>query len=210
MKADKEQNKPEQEKPKKGNKLERQIIVMLIILGLILVSFLAAYEIFKPKPYFKYYDFTVKAVRFGNSSLVFYLIPIPETNKNALLSNDPRKINVSVDVDGLLSGVKKVWITMPPDLRSDAVAAGHELEVFTSRTGFDTSFGLTNSTTDVVPTITCENATQDTRVFMLDVGNETKVYRKGYCIIVQGNNYKGLMEATDALILDWLFRIAPI
>jgi hypothetical protein len=211
----------EQEKlSKKDEKnLQKQIIVMLLILGLILISILAAYEIFKPKAYFKYNDFTVKRARFGNSSsdMVFYLIPIPGTNENALLTNDPRKINVSINanVSALFNGIHKIWITMPPDLGSEVVAAAHELEVLTSRIGYITNFGLTNySETDEnltreIPIITCENATNSTRVFMLDVGDETKVYANDYCIIIQGENYKELMKATEALILEWLYMIEP-
>jgi len=57
------------------------------------------------------------------------------------------------------------------------------------------------------PVINCANATQNIRVFLIDVGNETKVYEKDNCIIIQGTDEAETIKAADALIFDWLKMI---
>ena len=200
----------EEEKMKKARikKLEKQIIVMFVVLGLVLLSFLAVYQIFKPKPYFKYEGFNIYRAKVPGSSQEFFLIPISGGGEKGrvVIRNDPRKLNVSIEIGDLLGGISKVWITVPPELSSDAVIAGNDLGMFTSRISLDTEFALTNSSTGF-PEITCENATKETRVFLTDIGNETKVYAEGECIIVQGKNYDELLKAADALVMHWLLKL---
>jgi len=200
----------EEEKLRKANikKLEKQIIVMFVVLGLILLSFLAAYEIFKPKPYFKYEGLNVYRAKVPDSSQEFFLIPISGGGEKSqvVIRNDPRKLNVSIEIGNLLDGINKVWITVPPELSSEAIIAGNDLGMFTSRISLDTEFGLTNSSTGF-PEVTCANATKETRVFLTTIGNETKVYGEGECIIVQGKNYDELLKAADALVMHWLLEL---
>ncbi|MEM2956043.1 MAG: hypothetical protein QW041_00485 [Candidatus Pacearchaeota archaeon] len=198
----------EEQKKLKTKKLEKQIIILFVVLGIVFLSFLAIYDIFKPKPYFTFSGFTVYKATIKGSNTVFYLIPISGGGGEGqvMLRNDPRKLNVSIEVNELFSGIKKVWITVNSELSSDAILAANDLGMFTSRIGLNTDFALTNSTTDY-PEITCENATKEIRVFLLDIGNETKVYEQENCIIVQGRNYEELIKAADALIMKWLIRI---
>ena len=206
----KEISTEEEEKLRKAKikKLEKQIIVLLVILGIILLSFLAVYQVLKPKPYFKYEGLTVYRAKVPNSVQEFFLIPISGGGEKSqvLIRNDPRKLNVSIEIGDLLGGISKVWITVPPELSSDAVIAGNDLGMFTSRISLDTEFALTNSSTGF-PEITCANATKETRVFLTTIGNETKVYAEGDCIIVQGRNYDELLKAADALVMHWLLRL---
>jgi hypothetical protein len=55
--------------------------------------------------------------------------------------------------------------------------------------------------------MTCENATKDIRVFLIDVSNETKVYEKDNCIIINGISEEETIKAADALVIQWLLKI---
>jgi hypothetical protein len=203
----------EEEKLKKKNEknLEKQIIVLFVILALLLASFLAAYELFKPKPYFKYEGLTVYMAKMQGVRTLFYVIPIAGNGQKAeiVLRYDPRELNVSVDVNESLGGINHVWITYPPyKSDSDAVIAANDLGSFTTKISLKTDYGMTEEINESNHAqITCENATKQDRVFLIVLGNETRVYEQNNCVIVQGENYEGLVKAADALVLKWLLMI---
>jgi len=194
---------------KKQRKLEKQILVIFVVLVLALASFLAAYNLLKPKPYFKYEGFTVFKAKLAGVNDIFYVIPVSGGGKESqiILRNDPRTLNVSVDVDNLFAGISKVWITSPDYLKQGAEAsiAKNDLGILTYTIGLNTSYALTNSSGEY-PIMSCDNATKSTRVFMFDIGNETRVYEKDNCIIVMGEDGTKLVEAADSLIIKWLIR----
>jgi hypothetical protein len=202
----------DEEKLRKANekKLEKQIIVMFIILALLLVSFLAAYELFKPKAYFKYEGLTVYMAKIQGVKTLFYVIPISGNGEKAeiVLRYDPRELNVSVDVNESLAGISHVWITYPPyESDSNAVIAANDLGGFATKISLKTEYGMTDVNESDYPQITCENATKENRVFLITLGNETRVYERDNCVIVEGENYDGLVKAADALVLKWLLMI---
>jgi len=211
MEEKKKKSKKEIEKEAKENrkKLEKQIITLFIVLAIVFISFIAAYHLLKPKPYFNYEGLKVYKAKIQGVNTLFYLIPISGGGGKAdiVIRNDPRELNVPVGTGDLLSGINMVWITIPPELSSDAVIAGNDLGAFTSKISLNTSYAMTKSDTEFFEQKTCEDSTKETRVFLLDIGNETKVYYEGNCIIVQGTNYDNLIKAADALVMNWLLRL---
>ena len=199
---------PEQ-KRKKERQLEKQIITVFVILALVFAGFLIAYNLFKPKPYFNFEGMTVYNARMEGIKTLFYIIPISGGGQRAdiVLRHDPRTLgNISVSVNESLYGISQVWVTIPPEYSSDAVIAANDIGSFTSKIGLQTNFSLTNSSTGYAE-ITCENATKETRVFLMDLGNETQVFEDKNCIIIRGENYESLVKASDALVFNWLLKL---
>jgi len=208
-KSKKELENEEKERQKARKKLEKQILKLFVVLVIVFISFVVAYELLKPKPYFEYEGLKVVPAKIQGVKTLFYVIPISGGGGKAdiVIRNDPRNLNISVETGTLLDGINKVWITMPPEISSDAVIAGNDLGSFTSKISLNTSFALTKSDTQFFDQKTCDDATKTTRVFMLDIGNETKVYSEGNCIIVHGTDYDNLIKATDALVMKWLLKL---
>ena len=206
-----EKQETEEQKRKRMKNFEKQVIVLFVVLGLVFISFLAVYQFMKPSNSFKYYGMTVYISKVKGSDAVFYVISVSDGKESGeiILRNDPRKLNVSVQADELLSGLTKAWITMPPKAGADVIIAGNDLGIFTTRIGLDTEYALTEETNDtgVSPIISCENATNDVRVFLIETGNETKVYEQGKCIIINGASEEETIKAADALIMRWLLKI---
>jgi len=209
-KSKKEIENEEREKKKRQKHLERQIAILLIVLALAFISFMVAYQLLKPKPYFEYEGLKVYPAKIKGVNTLFYLIPISDGREKAdiVLRNDPRKLDVSVEVNNLLDGINMVWITYPPyEQDSSAVLAGNDLGSFTSKISLNTSYAMTETNSSGYPEITCENATSKVRVFLITLGNETKVYSENNCIIVQGEDYDSLIKAADTLVVKWLLTL---
>jgi hypothetical protein len=212
--ADVQVHSAQEAKAKKDaeKKLEKQIILLFAVLAIVFLSYMLTHGLLtgllSPKPYFEYEGFKVQKCRLTGVNVLFYCIPISGGGATSMvvLRNDPRTLNVSIDVGDKLDGISQVWITMPPELSSDAVIAGHELGAFTARMLFNTSYALTESNTSFYPQMNCNDSTDEIRVFLMDVGNETKVFSKDNCIVVQGDNYEGMTKAADALVLKWLLK----
>jgi len=204
----------ESQKREKAKKLEKQIIILFAVLAIIFIAYFVTSGIirglFLPKPYFEYEGLKVYPAKLTGVTTMFYLIPISGGGQRAdvVLRNDPRKFNISVETGTLLDGINKVWVTTPPNLSSDAILAANEIGSFTTRISLDTSYALTESDTEFYPEMTCENATKETRVFMVNLGNETKVYPEGDCIIIQGENYDSMIKAADALVVNWILKLS--
>jgi len=210
-KTGEKQDESPAEKAKKQKKLEKQIIVLFIVLALAFLSFLAAYEVFKPKPYFDYFGLKIYKAKVPGVDEKFYMIPLKGTEGIAqiMLRNDPRTMNVSVRADNFFSeprAIDEIWITMPPELKSGAVVAGNTLGRSADLMNYNVNYALTESDTNYTVR-TCEDATNRSKVFMLDLGNETKVYEDGNCVLLEGEDYEGLVKAADALVVKWILKL---
>ena len=208
---EKQEQETEEQKKKRTRNFEKQVIVLFIVLGLIFASFLAVSQFMKPSYSFKYYGMTIYMSKIKGTDAIDYIISLAgrEGGKGEiLLRNDPRKLNGSVQTRDMLSGITKAWITMGPKSGADMIIAGNDLGIFTTRIGLDTDYALTEETEGgAYSTITCENATNDIRVFLIETGNETKVYEKDKCIIISGASEEETIKAADALVLHWLLKI---
>ncbi len=198
-----------------SEKLQGQVISVLIVLGLIFASFLIASYLFKPKSDFKYQDVTIIKQKVEGIKTIFYVIPMNVNGQNTeiVLRNDPRELaNISVNASRLLSGSDAWLTTYPYESGGDDIAiARNDLGMFTTKIGMNTQFALTQvPETSTFSQMACENATEYSRVFMFSIGNETKVYEDGDCVRIEGTNFNEIIRATDALVFEWLLKIRQI
>jgi len=194
----------------KLSSLEKQVIVLVVILILIFAGFLIAFKISKDikakGDHFEYKDFTVYEARLGNVD--FYVIPLViegGANVDAFFRSDPREVeNITLELSkGAFGGISKVWMTTSPDYHSDAVIAQGEVGRVTAAVAISTSYAMTEEIGDF-PKITCEDATANTRVIDIRRGNKTQVYSDGDCIIVEGETNNDMIRAADKLAYYWL------
>jgi len=86
----------------------------------------------------------------------------------------------------------------------------------------DAAFEVGKLTRNIIPTqfaislpsdkseanvITCENATEDERVIIYELSDETYVKSGGNCIHVVGMNYAAMKMASDKLAFEWLLTL---
>ena len=204
-----EEDKASQEKSMK--KVEGQIAVFFIVLVLIFASYLLFSYLFTPSNHFKFQGYDVYKTRIQGINEDFYVIPITDNKKQEeiVLRHDPRNLDLKpIEADSLLNikNLGMVWVTMSPEIKADGIIAENQIGMFTSTIGLKTEYGLTTGN-EAYPEISCNNATETTRVFMIELSNETRVYEDRYCIIVHGENYEKLVEVSDSLVFYWLKRI---
>jgi|GEM_PF-3761220 len=206
------ENKEKQEKESK-KKLERQVITLFIVLGIIFVSivaFIISYQIGKQRPDFKYGDFSVYKERLEGTTVDFYIIPINVFGRelNVALRSDPRKIkDISMEInEELLDEIDEIWITTSPGLESDAIIATNEIGSFTGSIGLRTGYALTEVVGEY-PVMKCENASAKKRVIEVRLGNSTKIYSEDKCIIVQGKDYEDMIKAADRFVILLLEKL---
>jgi len=51
---------------------------------------------------------------------------------------------------------------------------------------------------------TCKDATNETSVILLKLGDETKIYPEDYCIIIQAENEEDIIKASNRLVYELL------
>lgn len=206
-----EKNSSHDNKKEEGS-LEKQSLVLIAVLILLFATFLATYKLTRPEKEFTYEGINVLKQKVEGISVIFYVIPlsINGVQSELVLRNDPRELkNISITADRLLSGTK-AWITAEPlETGGDDIAiAKNEIGMFTTKIGIDTGFGLTEVPEgSSYPQIVCENSTKDTRVFLMQLANETRVYEEGDCIKIEGMSTNEIIRATDALLFHWLISL---
>jgi hypothetical protein len=209
------ESQPETKVPGEENKvdikkIERQSITLLLILALILASFIAAYFMLKPKPYFTYDKFRVYPLKYGQSEMIIYSFPIKFEGANnsieILTRYHPLDVeNISYSVNKSLFDMLKIGFTMDPDYSARAVMAAKEISGMSEGLNVPTVFGVTreNENQEVL-IFDCQNSTEDVTIVQMVLGNETKVFNDGNCIIVQAEDYDSMMKAADKVVLEWL------
>jgi len=195
--------------------IERQSITLVIIMMLALASFVGAYFIFKPKPYFEYRNLKVYPFKLENTNMLFYSIPLDfEVNgqafqKNIVIRNNPYDIeNISYEMNESLFIMGGIGFTMNATLSTRALIAAQEISKLSQTLQIPTFFGVTEQFEDrEVDVFDCINATSIKRVARLELGNETKITSENNCIIITGEDYDHLMMASDKLAVEWLKKI---
>jgi hypothetical protein len=103
-------------------------------------------------------------------------------------------------------GMRALLITTEVNYTSLATIAAGEIGGFVKLIGLKTDYGFTTEV-DGYTKITCADATNVTKVIDLRIGNETRVYSEGDCMIVEGTDYDSMIKASDKVVITWLERI---
>jgi len=207
-----ENETPPQEEKADVKKMERQAITLIVILLLVLASFIAAYLILKPKPYFMYGAMKVYPLRYGESNILIYSFPLTlnmqgeSYEAEILMKNSPSIVeNISYNVNESLFNMAKIAFTMDPQMNSRAFLAAKEISGMAEKLNIPTVFGVSKEAENPdLLVFDCQNSTDMLRIVNFELANETKVFSNESCIIVQGENYDEMMEASDKLVLEWL------
>ena len=156
------------------------------------------------------YTFRI-TVLYGRNLLKPYEIP---------LRNQPKTLkDISIDksVKTKILNSKGIFITMDPELpeatNMSASIAGIQLAkvigtadygVFKIPTqgAFTKPINTTNSSD--YPVKTCQDAAQEIRIIYLKLGNETRAYTQGECIIVEAKTPDDLIKAAEKTVLNIL------
>ena len=196
---------------RKIEKVERQVMWLFAIFGVLILGFLIGYFLLLPKPYFEYHGLKVYPTKLEGFSTIFYALPLKSASGNngtLVLRSDPRRLeNITLNInESLYGGIEKIWFTTDPDMPSSSTLAMGEIGRFVTFMGVNTSFALTRNSTNI-DQIDCTNATSSVRVIEIRLGNETRVYSEGYCIIVEGEDSENVIAAADRLTFSWVERI---
>ena len=218
-------------KKKKRDRLNTQVIFLFITLIAIIASFLIFSYFFNKmnEPCFDYHGFNACAVVLPGSDIIFYSIPVNfkvggfENQNNVVVRTDPRKVDelgIIINVPDILLKTRPsmMYVTMDPESNSKTVAAAYEIVKFSSNLEFPSLMAFTedvgNNQTNVIK---CEQATNSERVIWMKYSETEEGDEKvssisisdynPYCIVIESNSYDGLIEASDAFVLDWLLRI---
>lgn len=194
---------------KKERRLEKEILGVLIFLGVLIGVFVIASSYFKSLNYFEYEDLTFSKKRVGNIEVFHhnYYIKTAQrlVNYNFYIRNDPRYNNVTVEGDKskLLAPGTVVYVTINSDglqqCRYGSLAVG-SISSFLSDNQMTVIGGNLNFWDIPIKKdewITCQNKPGN-RVVEIFEGNETKVTIDGNCYQVQVNNCE-ILEATEKL-----------
>ena len=198
------------------------IIYVLIIVLIVLVVFVVVnrqsglltnkYVYTNPKGE----DFTFTKTKLEN--ITFHVLTAyVETNKGLNQYTIPFRNNpydledilIEVNIKNKILNKKGIYITLNPNLRSEAVIAAIEISrvIGTNDYGIfkiPTQSATTIPTNTTFPVINCNDATQDTGVILLGIGNYTRVFSNKECVIVEGDSYENLIKAADKLALHLL------
>lgn len=198
-------------KPAKLVRIEKQVIWLLVILGIVVLVSVAAYYLMKPKAdYFEYGSFKVYKKTLEGTTVDYYYIPFNTVNgalNQIAIRNDPRTLgDVGFNVsEELWRGISKLWVSSDPNISYAPIPAG-EIGRFGIAIGLDTSYAFSKNAGSYYQ-MNCDNATSDVRVIDIRTGNETLVYSEGYCMIIEGKDDVEMSRAADKLAVTWLERL---
>lgn len=209
-------------------KQKKRIGLLLIILGIILIiSLIFMFFNYKKPNEYEYNGFTFSKIRLESApKLVFHQLrmyngdsvyDIPFRNGPESIELIPANLSVAWlklskgDTENYNVLAKSVYLTFSPKLSGGdlAIAGGEIAKVLgTSNYGVykvPTGGAVTEAVEGKSSVVrTCDNATKETGVILLKIGDETKVYSEKDCIIVQGINYVDLIKASDRFIYELL------
>jgi len=201
----------DKKKTSKFSKVERQVLVVLAVLGLVVLISIGAYYLMKPKPaYFEYGPFKVYPRGLAGTSLTYYYIPFKNTAgllNQVAFRNDPRTledINLNVSEE-LWRGISQVWVSTDPNVSYASIPAG-EIGRLSIAIGLNTSYAFSKNAGSYYA-MNCDNATSEIRVIDLRVGDVTKVYSEGECMVIEGKDDVEQSRAADKLAITWLERL---
>ncbi len=204
----------------------KKINIILLVLFILLIVATVTFFVFpsKAKNQYVYNGFVVSKFRLESApNLVFhyidlnvgnnkYEIPIrndPRTLENIVVEiNDVGWLKKSLEADNYNILAKQVYMTFNPDLSNgDLLIAGGEIvRVLGSGDGGIYHLPVTGTFTKQIEgseTIvkTCNDASLENAVIMLDIGEENKIYNNKNCIVLEGKDYTNLIRVADRFLL---------
>jgi len=107
---------------------------------------------------------------------------------------------------------EKIYLTKDPELvtktQGDSTIASMEVgDVLAKSYKKEVQAALTKKVDNVIPQITCSNASDQTTVIYLILGKENKVYKSYSCIIIEGVDGKGLIMSSEKLAYYFLSKL---
>lgn len=199
-----------QKSSKKERKLEKEILGILIFLGVLIVVFLIASSYFRSLNYFEYEGLTFSKKRLGEIPLYHhsYYLKAPSgklINYNMYLRHDPRYNNVTIEGESsrLLAAGSVAYLSINSDglqeCRFGQLAVG-SISSFMSDNqmtviGGNLDFWQAGANRD--QWVTCDNRPGN-RVVEILKGNETKVIIDGNCYRIEVNQCQ-ILEAVEKL-----------
>ncbi len=204
-------------KKTKERKIEKEIIGILIFLGVLVVIFLIASTYFKSRNYFDYEGLTFQKKSVGSLQVYHhnYYLKFAQKliNYNIYLHNDPRYNNVTIEGDKskLLAPGAVVYVSVNSDglqeCRAGALAVGtissflsdNQMKVIAGNLDFwDAGAKRKNW-------VTCENKPGN-RVVEIVKGNETKVKIEGNCYRIEVSECQ-ILEAVEKLEVQSIIEV---
>ena len=201
-------------KPTKEQRLERQTLVLIFVLVMIIGAVFGVFFLSKvlKKPYFDYADFRVWRVQLEGTDRIYYSIPTSLTisgqqfQKNTVLRYDPReldKLNFTFSVSDLFFRTRpsEMHVLWGPEEKGKIVESALELKKF-----LENLMMPMNGTT-----LNCENTSDQKRAIWLKISDEMSIKQNEtypYCVAIGADSYDNLIVASDKFVWEWLLRIS--
>ena len=182
-------------------------LIFIVVLVIALAILLNANFNQEDKNSFKYNGFKVYQTEPAVYNIEIYL----ENDANPhyiSIRYDPRELDYIQVEDDLKQRIlrNEVYITLTPNLTSNSVIGVAEIaKIIGNKFLFNVPVytALTYSKENI-PVKTCSDVTVETSVIMLKLSNQTRVYRKSDCIVVEGKTEEEIVKASTKLALNLL------
>jgi len=118
---------------------------------------------------------------------------------------DTLNVSTQKQMKYLFANVNLTYITLDPDLPSKAVIAGTEISKILGKVFRKRVIGaITRPANTDTSIITCENNTASSRVILLNITQDTRIYSDNNCIIIEGSSPNELIRAADRFAYELL------
>ena len=188
--------------------MEKKHKIIIAIVLILLISLVVKLNSSKEdQNVFKYNNFNI----YQTAPAVYNIEIFLENDQNPhyiSIRYDPRDLeNIEVE-ENLKERILRdeLFITLDKNLTSESVVALSELSKIIGNK-FLFNIPINSALTyekDNIPVKTCSDVTTTTSVIMLKLADQTRVYRKSDCIVVEGKTEEEIVKASTKLILDLL------
>ena len=207
-------------KRKKMDEETKQLIIILTGISLVFLLIFGVYFGIQMSHRFEYLSikWTIEnAAKAGATKILFYHTAFSKVyngeyygTHDLYLRNDPRKNNISVDINSL-SFAKNYIVTSDPSLRkcSDSNLAFYALGEITLALPFIKN--VSDGSTDIsnVPErqvyADCSNASSSMTVVKIELGNETRIYadvENEDCYIIEISDCSEILKASEKFVTN--------
>jgi len=130
------------------------------------------------------------------------------------LRNQPKDLEEIPIQDGIRTKILSstgIFLTMDPNLDAKVTVAAIQLAKVLGNADFGVfkiptqgAFTSLEETAPDYPVITCNNATAQTKVILLEQGDENKASIEGNCVIIEGTDPDNLIKVSEKVVLNLL------
>ncbi|MDD5086908.1 MAG: hypothetical protein PHV16_04095 [Candidatus Nanoarchaeia archaeon] len=187
------------------------IIAVIAIVGLTILFFSIRY-LYQPKPIennYEYNGFTFTKIE--GYGVWFTEIQKQDKNFRVSMRYSPMEVeDIPIDRTAyqVILNSNELYLTVPNNLSSIAVLALAEVGRITGTQygilDIPSTGALTHSKGDETPVKNCEDAVGGTGIILFNLGNYTRVYLEGKCVIVEGETDWDIVRAADRLTFGLL------